>query len=214
MLVSEKTIERLCLYRRFLRELRSQGTLFAYSHELAKMAGLTAAQVRRDIMAIGYYGSPVRGYEVEKLSESISAFLDGSDDHGVALVGVGNLGRAILSYLNRRNSRLQVAAVFDTNPEKINRVVLSCRCYALENFTSVVQEKNIHTIILTVPAEEAQAVAEMAVKSGVNGILNFAPVHLNVPEAVFVENIDMAIVLEKVTYYAQQDGRERKDSVG
>lgn len=211
MLVSEKTIERLCLYRRFLRELRVQRTTYAYSHQLAKMAGLTAAQVRRDIMAIGYYGSPVRGYEVEKLLESISDFLDGPDSLGVALIGVGNLGRSILAYLNRRNSRLNVTAAFDTNPEKIHRVIVSCHCFPLEDYARVVREKNIHSTIIAVPAEQAQAVADLIVKSGVKGILNFAPVHLSVPEDVFVENIDMAIALEKVTYFAQQDNKARAE---
>jgi len=209
MLVSEKTIERLCLYRRFLRELRVQKTAYAYSHQLAKMAGLTAAQVRRDMMAIGYQGSPVRGYEVEKLLESIADFLDGPDAQGVALIGVGNLGRAILAYLNRRDSRLNVVAAFDLNPEKINRVIAGCHCFSLEEYPQVVREKNIHSTIIAVPAEQAQAVADLIVKSGVKGILNFAPAYLSVPEDVFVENIDMAIALEKVTYFAQQDNKAK-----
>jgi redox-sensing transcriptional repressor len=209
VLVSEKTIERLCLYRRFLRELRTQKTAYAYSHQLARMAGLTAAQVRRDIMAIGYQGSPARGYEVGKLSESISDFLDGPGAQGVALIGVGNLGRSILAYLNRRDSRLNVVAAFDLNPEKIDRVIAGCHCFSLEEYSQVVRQKNIHSTIIAVPAEQAQRVADLIVKSGVKGILNFAPVYLSVPEDIFVENIDMAIALEKVTYFAQQDNKAR-----
>jgi len=201
---SERTIGRLSLYRRLLRELESAGVNNIYSQELARMAGVTAAQVRRDIMAIGYSGSPARGYDVHALGESIGDYLDAPGGQGVALVGIGNLGRAIMAFFSGRRPRLAIVAAFDADPYKVNRVIHGCRCYPAEEIGQVVREQNITVGIITVPASEAQNVAETLVRAGVRGILNFAPVPLRVPAGVYVEQIDMTMALEKVAFFARQ----------
>lgn len=199
-----KTVGRLSLYRRLLGGLMANGVRNVYSHELAKMAGVTAAQVRRDMMAVGYSGSPTRGYDVRALADSIGDFLDAPEGQGVALVGIGNLGRAIMAYFTGRRPRLSIIAAFDNDPAKINRVIHGCRCYSLGELAEVIRANKISLAIVTVPSGEAQGVADALVRAGVTGILNFAPVPIRVPPGVYVEDIDMTMTLEKVAYFARQ----------
>jgi redox-sensing transcriptional repressor len=203
-IVSDKTIGRLSLYRRLLNGLLADGVSHVFSHQLATMAGGTAAQVRRDMMSVGYSGSPKRGYAVRELINSIGAFLDAPQAEGVALVGVGNLGRAILAYFSGRRPNLAIVAAFDADPYKVNRVIHGCRCFPMQDLPKIVQEMQIRTGIIAVPAAEAQAVAEELIRAGVRGLLNFAPVRLHVPRGVHTEDIDMTMSLEKVAYFARQ----------
>jgi redox-sensing transcriptional repressor len=203
--ISQRTIARLSLYRRLLQEVAAKGTKNIYSHQMAAIAGTTAAQVRRDWMVIGYTGSPAHGYEVSDLIDAIGKFLDSAIEQKVALVGIGNLGRAVLVYFTGRRPKLSIAAAFDTDPHKVNRVIHGCRCYPMEELKDVVTESQIRVAIIAVPAAEAQHVAESLIAAGIKGILNFAPVPLYVPAGVFVENIDLTMSLEKVAYFARQN---------
>jgi len=208
-MISPKSIGRLSLYRRILNVLQGEGVRNVYSHQLAALAGCTAAQVRRDLMLVGYRGSAIHGYEVARLIESLREFLDAPGGQGAALVGVGNLGKAILSYFAGRRPNLRIVAAFDSDPYKANRVIHGCRCYAMENLQEVCRSQGIGLAIITVPAQAAQAVADALVKSGVRGILNFAPVRLRAPPHVHVEDIDMIVSLEKAAYFARPH-RERQ----
>ncbi|MBN1845714.1 MAG: redox-sensing transcriptional repressor Rex [Sedimentisphaerales bacterium] len=203
-MVREKTIGRLSLYRRLLTELQGEGPKSVYSHQLAARAGVSAAQIRRDFMILGYSGSPAQGYEVAKLLDSITHFLDAPESQGAILVGVGNLGRALLAYFGTGRARLRIEAACDNDPKKIQRVIHGCHCYAMVEMPEVIRRQSIRTAIITVPAPEAQAVANDLIEAGIRGILNFAPVRLHVPEGVFVENMDMAVALEKVAFFARQ----------
>ena len=204
-MTSDKTIGRLSLYRRLLSGLLSDGVANTFSHQLASLAGVTAAQVRRDLMAIGYSGTTKRGYEVPELIDSIAQFLDSAQGQSVALVGVGNLGRAILSYFSGRRPHLSIVAAFDNDPYKINRVIHGCHCYSLEDLPEVVRKNNIHVGIITVPAAVAQSCTDSLVGAGVRGLLNFAPIRLRVPPSIYVEDIDMTMSLEKVAYFARKE---------
>lgn len=208
---SDKTIGRLSLYRRLLNRLQSEGAGNTFSHQLASLAGVTAAQVRRDLMAIGYSGTTKRGYEVPELIESIGQFLDAARGQGAALIGVGNLGRAILSYFTGRRPNLAIVAAFDSDPYKVDRVIHGCRCYSLEDMSAVVKANDIRVGIITVPAAVAQSVADMLVAAGVRGILNFAPIRLRVPHHTYVEDIDMTMSLEKVAYFARKGSSEHSE---
>lgn len=203
-MTSDKTIGRLSLYRRLLHGLMADGVVNTFSHRLAHLAGVTPAQVRRDLMAIGYSGTTKRGYEVPELVESIGQFLDVANGQGVALVGVGNLGRAILTYFAGRRPNLAIVAAFDTDPYKVNRVIHGCHCYGMDDLGRVVRDQDIKVAILTVPAGVAQPVADTLVSAGVRGILNFAPARLRVPPHTYVEDIDMTVTLEKVAYFARK----------
>ena len=200
----------MSLYRRLLNELSAAGRQSIYSHQLAALAGGTAAQVRRDMMSIGYTGSPTRGYDVQELIESIGLFLDSPKGQGAALVGIGNLGRAIMSYFAGRRPKLSIVAAFDVDPAKVNRVILGCRCYPLEQLGEIIASLNISVGVITVPASTAQDIADRMVWAGVRGILNFAPVPLRVPPETYVEDIDMTMSLEKVAYFARLNALDKE----
>lgn len=202
--VSEKTVGRLSFYRRLLNRIAARESGSVFSHELARMAGGTAAQVRRDLMPLGSVGSPTKGYDVRDLTERIGGFLDAPKPEGVALVGVGNLGRAVLAYFSGRRPRLSIVAAFDTDAAKYDRVIHGCRVHPAGALGAVIGKEGIRIAILSVPAADAQRVADALVRAGVRGILNFAPVPLRVPPEVFVDDIDMTMSLEKVAYFARQ----------
>jgi len=207
---SHRNIGRLSLYRRLLYGLTQTGTKYVHSHELAGLAEVTAAQVRRDLMAVGCCGTPRRGYDVEHLIQSISELLDAPTAQGVALVGIGNLGRALLAYFSGKRPKLVISAAFDVEPAKVNRVMYGCHCYPAKKLDTVIQNNGIRVAIVTVPAFEAQGVADILVRGGVRGILNFAPVRLHVPRNVFVEDMDMTMSLEKVAYCARGENKRKK----
>jgi redox-sensing transcriptional repressor len=203
---SEPTIERLSVYLRLLRRFAEEGRENVYSHELAARAGATATQVRRDIMATGFSGSPTRGYSTDGLADAIEEFLDGPSGAKVVVLGVGNLGRAILGYVGYRRARLSIVAAFDRDPEVVGRVIQGIRCYGLEELPAVVKEHGACVAVLTVPTSEAQKAADAVVAAGVRGILNFAPVRLRVPATVYVEDLDVTGTLDKVAYFARLCG--------
>lgn len=213
--ISAKTVGRLSLYRRLLTNRRQQqGDRHVYSHELADMASVTAAQVRRDIMAVGYSGSKSRGYEIETLLARINAFLDSPRPQRVALVGVGNLGRAVLAFFSGRRPNLKIVAAFDKDPHKIGRVIMGCRCFAIDDLEAVVSETGIWSAIIAVPAGDAQDVADRLVRADVRGILNFAPIPLHLPPATYVEDIDFTMSLDKVAYFSRRNGHVVRQAAG
>jgi len=205
------TIGRLSLYRRLLQEQLAQGNRQVYSHQLARLAVSTPSQVRRDLMTIGFSGSPRRGYAIGELVSNIEGLLARSIETSVALVGVGNLGRAILAYYANRQP-VRFAAAFDRAPEKTGRILHGCRCYPVSEMAEVIAREQIHVGVIAVPAAEAQGVAYQLVLAGVRGILNFAPVRLHVPAGLYVEHVDLMMALDKVAYYAHQQVEQQDSS--
>ncbi len=198
-----KTIERLSLYGRLLERMMQQGHTHIYSHELASLSKATPAQVRRDLMEIGHSGNPRKGYNIGQLQVEISSVLVEPDGQKIALVGIGNLGRAILTYFRARRPRLSIAAAFDFDPDKINRVISGCRSYHTDRISEVVRTEGIGIGIVTVPAISAQKVADMLVDAGIKSIVNWAPVPLYVPPGIFLENRDITMSIEKAAYFAK-----------
>jgi redox-sensing transcriptional repressor len=213
--IPEKTIGRLSLYRRILGRLLTERRSHLHSHDLASLSGSTAAQVRRDLMTIGYSGSPARGYDVQGLIRLIDEMLDGPEVMPIGLVGVGNLGRAVLTYFSGRRPNLKIVAAFDDDPDKVGRLVGGCPVHRVSEVERVVREERIRIGVVAVPAEVAQKVADLLVAGGVRGILNFAPVALRVPRNVHVEDQDLTMSMDKVAYYARTgpvgDQEERRD---
>jgi len=208
--VSIRSIERLSIYRRALLQQRDELGPSVYSHELAHACQLTAAQVRRDLMAIGYSGNPNSGYDVKRLLTSLGTFLDSPEGQAVAIVGMGYLGRAIAAYLTSWSRSIRLAAAFDVDPEKIGVDFVGVRCHPIAEMARVFADKHIEIAIITVPSEQAQLVAEQLVAAGITGILNFAPVILRLDERIFVENIDMTVSLEKVGFFARGNQRVKR----
>jgi redox-sensing transcriptional repressor len=200
--IPSNTIARLSLYRRLLLDLAASGLRQVYSHQLAAHAVSTSAQVRRDLMTIGFSGSPRRGYAIPDLVEAINTVLARSIETSVALVGVGNLGRAILAYYASRNPWVRFTAAFDADPDKAGRVIHGCRVHPMDQLDAVLGREDIRAAVLAVPATQAQSVADRLVLGGIRSFLNFAPVRLHLPTGCFVDNMDMSTALDRVAYYA------------
>jgi redox-sensing transcriptional repressor len=205
--VPHRTVGRLTLYWRTLRDLGAEGPTSVYSHFLASKSRVTPAQVRRDLMVLGHSGTPARGYDVQRLREHIEAFLFPAIEQKVAVAGVGNIGRALLKFFIGRRPTLRIVASFEANPEKYDRLIQGCPCYSIDKAEGVIRELGITVGIIAVPDKEAQYVADAFVAAGISGILNFARTPLNVPADVYVEDIDLAMSLDKVAYFARQSDR-------
>lgn len=199
-----RTIGRLSRYWRTLRDLAAEGQTHIYSHVLAAKASVTAAQVRRDLMVLGYTGTPARGYDVNKLREHIEAFVFPSSEQRAAIAGVGNIGLALLKFFTGRRPSLRIAASFEVNPEKFDRLIYGCRCYSIEDAARIIEEQDITVGIIAVPDREAQYVADKFVEAGIRGFLNFARTPLQVPPGIYVEEIDLAMSMDRVAYFARQ----------
>jgi redox-sensing transcriptional repressor len=211
-MVSRRTVQRLSRYRRLLSDLQKTGTTSIYSHQLAHLAGVSAAQVRRDFMVIGYSGSPNRGYQLDTCLASIENLLDGTTRQDVALVGLGRLGHSVLAHFAGRRPLLRIAAGFDTNPALIGTSVEGCPVHSMADLERVVRQKGIRAAILAVPPETAQAAADALVRSGVRSIVDFTAVGLRLPENVFVRHMDITSALETAAFFARQEGDARPDA--
>jgi len=202
--VPYRTIGRLTLYWRILRDLASEGETYIYSHDLASRSRVTATQARRDLMVVGYSGTPARGYDVKKLRDHIEAFVFPAEEQRAIIAGVGNIGRALLKFFLGRRPTLKIVASLETNPDKFGRLIHGCPCYSIENAGSVIREQCITVGIIAVPDKEAQYVSDVYVEGGIRGILNFARTALHVPSGVYVEDIDLAMSMDRVAYFARQ----------
>ncbi|HAN18732.1 MAG: DNA-binding protein [Bacteroidetes bacterium GWC2_33_15] len=200
----EKTIGRLSEYRRTLLICLAKGKTHIFSHELANLHHITAVQVRRDIMLIGYSTTLKKGYDVKALIDVIAQIIDTDEGLNAAVIGAGNLGRAIITYFNGKRTKLRIAASFDVDTEKANRVIAGVKCYPMTDLNKIVKELNIRIGIITVPPEDAVSVAENLVNSGIKGILNYTSTPLSVPQNVYLEEYDMITSLEKVAYFVKQ----------
>ena len=200
-----KTVERLSQYRRALLLILSKEKTHVFSHEIAQMLHITPVQVRRDLMLIGYSGNLRKGYDIKELIELIGKIIDTDKGQTVAVVGLGNLGKAIISYFRGKRTKLAIVAAFDVNADKIDRVYNGVPCYHVDLLQEIVKKENISVGIITVPAEQAAAIAESLVLSGIKGILNFTPKPLNVSPYVYLEEYDMITSLEKVAFFAKKN---------
>jgi redox-sensing transcriptional repressor len=200
-----KTVERLSEYRRTLLTCLDEKRNFIFSHDLASRLHITAVQVRRDLMLIGYSSLHRKGYDVKELIDKISSIIDSDEGMNVAIIGIGNLGRAVAGYFKGKRSKLNLVASFDNDPQKINRVISGVKCYPYDEMERIIGELKIQITILTVPADFAKEIAEEAVRYGIKGILNFTTIPLNVPSGVFLEEYDMITSIEKVAYFVKEN---------
>ncbi|MHB2149730.1 redox-sensing transcriptional repressor Rex [Calditrichota bacterium LG25] len=199
----EKTVERTILYKRLLLNLQKSGQQTVFSYQLAQLAGNSAEQVRRDLMQIGFSGNPKKGYVIKDMLNAIEAVLNNPFRQPIILIGVGNLGKAILSYFTYQQPHINIVAAFDRDPNKVDRVIAGCRCYSTDAMEEIIARENVRLAILTVPASHAQEITDRLVYLGIKGILNFAPVPLKVPDTVICEQLDIMLQLEKLAFLTQ-----------
>ncbi len=203
MTLPERTVERLSEYRRSLLQCLEEGKTHIFSHELAGLHHNTAVQVRRDIMFIGYTSMQRKGYDVRELIDVIGDILDSGKGLNVAVIGIGNLGRAVTTYFVGKRSKLNIIATFDVDTTKIDRVISGVKCYPINRMKEIVEANNISIAIVTVPADSAAEVTAQLVEAGIMGLMNFTTVPLNVPDEVYLDEYDMITSLEKVAYFVK-----------
>ncbi|MDD5044480.1 MAG: redox-sensing transcriptional repressor Rex [Candidatus Omnitrophica bacterium] len=197
-----QAIPRLSLYYRVL--LGYKTSEFIRSSELARLTGFSAAVVRRDLAYFGQFGIPGRGYNIAQLKESILKILGIDTEWKIALVGVGNLGSALISYKGFTKHGFKIVCGFDVNPSKLNKKKADVPIKHMRDLAKYVREKAIKIAIIAVPALNCQEAVDKLVKAGVRGILNFAPFRPKAPAGIEVLNVDLSIELEKLAYFLNQ----------
>jgi redox-sensing transcriptional repressor len=200
-----KTVERLSEYRRTLLECLNEKRNFIFSHDLAARLHITAVQVRRDLMLIGYSSVLMKGYDVRELIDTISKIIDSEESMNVAIIGIGNLGRAVAGYFKGKRSKLNLVASFDNDLQKINKVISGVKCYPYNDIEHLMKELDVRIAILTVPPDFAKEITEELVRYGIKGILNFTTIPLNVPSGIYLEEYDMITSIEKVAYFVKEN---------
>ena len=193
-------VHRLSFYLRQLEAFRQAERHTISSRQLGEALGYTDAQVRKDLAYFGQFGRPGIGYRVEDLITQLRKILGTDKVWSVLLVGAGNLGRALMAYRGFLRKGFQLTAVFDTDPSKRGQSFGDLQILPMTDLATVAARAGVRLAIMAVPAEAAQGVADQLVAADVRGILNFAPVALNVPATVAVQSVDLAVSLEQLAY--------------
>lgn len=199
--IPRATAKRLPLYYRYLNILHDGGKDRVSSNELAKAIHVDSATIRRDFSYFGALGKRGYGYDVDDLIEFFKNILHQDRLTNVALIGVGNLGHALLNFNFHQDSNIRISAAFDTNPKNINTIQGGVPIYPMDQIVAQLKEQQISVVILTVPSNVAQEVANQVAQAGVNGILNFTSIRLNVPAGIRVHNVDLTNELQTLIYF-------------
>lgn len=201
--IPEATVARLPVYLRSLAELIEEKIPTVSSEQLAEMAGVNAAKVRKDLSYLGSYGTRGVGYEVEYLAFQMSRELGLTHDWPVAIVGAGNLGQALANYGGFSERGFPVAALIETDLSKVGDVVHGVTVHHIDDLPALAAEKGIAIGIIATPAAAAQEVADRLAEAGIGSILNFAPAVISVPEGASLRKVDLALELQILSFYQQ-----------
>jgi redox-sensing transcriptional repressor len=202
--ISETTVRRLSLYLRILEEVGRGGTDTISSEELAERAGTTAAQVRKDLSLFGSFGKRGLGYAVSQLADGLREILGLNRGWRVALVGAGRIGSALFEYPGFRKRGFEIVAVLDADPRKLGADWAGIQVRDISELERVLRSERIDIVILALPAEAVPEVLNRVVAAGVRGILNFAPMQLRVPPEVVVQDVNMVMELEALSFALSQ----------
>lgn len=198
------SVRRLSLYLRELESLQNEEYDTIASGQLAEILGLTAAQVRKDLTYLGQFGRTGVGYEIPTLVKRLRKTLGADKTSKTLIVGVGNIGRAIATYSGFIDKQFELVALFDSDPKKIGKKIGrkadAISILPLKRLKPTIQKHKIRMAILTVPANDAQDVADRLIKAGIRGILNFAPIHIEAPDNVKIRSLDVATELEQLNF--------------
>ncbi len=203
--ISEAVVRRLPMYLRYLNELLQSGVSTVSSQDLGKRLELNPAQIRKDLAYFGEFGKKGIGYDVAYLVEKIRGILKLDQEIRVGLVGAGNLGHALCNYNVYLKDNMRIAAVFDASPKRVGERINQLIVQPMNELVGTVKAQDIQIGIITVPAAEAQNVADQFVEAGVKGILNFAPAILRVPPNIRIHYADFTIELQSLAYYLNRN---------
>ncbi len=205
--IPEATVSRLSVYSRFLEEVEKRGITSISSGEIAEGIGGTPAQVRKDLAYFGEFGTRGVGYNVHSLNEQMVKILGLGKTWKVILVGAGNLGSALSQYKGFRDRGFDIIAVFDNDLKKVGLMLNGIAIYPISQIADFINEHDVRIAIIAVPAAYAQDVADTMVDTKIQGILNFAPVVLTVPEEIETRNVDLAVNLEVLSFNIESNQR-------
>jgi len=194
-------VRRLSIYARTLSDLENRGRETVSSEELGLDANIPSTQVRKDLAYFGQFGTRGKGYSVKELNRKLREILGLDRSWNVALVGAGNLGKALFSYPGFRRQGFHIVAVFDNDPAKIDKEWKGLKIQHIKKLPEIVKEKKISIGIIAVPSSAAQEVAETMCRAGIKAILNFAPKRLFLPPECKQGTVDLAIELENLSYF-------------
>ncbi|WP_448336385.1 redox-sensing transcriptional repressor Rex [Bellilinea sp.] len=201
--VPDIVVGRLPRYLQALEHMHREGIKTTSSQELGEAIGISAAQIRKDLSQFGEFGKQGTGYSVAYLVEQLQMILRLNRIWDLALVGMGDLGNALARYQGFAEHGFRITAAFDNDPEKIGKKIAGLVIQDSREMKRIIPQLGIKIAMLTVPAAVAQTVAEELVKAGIRAILNYAPISLNLPIGIHVENIDPIIKLQHMTYYLE-----------
>ncbi len=199
--IPDIVIGRLPLYLRALRRLRQEGKQVTSSHELGKRLDISSAQIRKDLSHFGGFGKQGTGYQIDFLIEKLRDVLKINQEWLVVVIGAGNLGSAISHYRGFQDRGFRIAHLFDVSPDVIGQRIGNFVVRPLGKLADTIREEGIKIAMLAVPAEQAQSVADQVVEAGIEAILNYAPININVPDKVQIQYIDPVTHLQRMTYY-------------
>lgn len=199
--IPKATAKRLPLYYRYLKFLFDSGKTKVSSTELSEAVKVDSATIRRDFSYFGELGKRGYGYDVESLMNFFAKTLNEDKLTNVALIGVGNLGHALLNYKFHQSDSIRISAAFDVNQDIVGHILEGVPVYSANDMVDQVREQHIEVAILTVPTAVAQENAELLVEAGVKGIMNFTPVRLNVPDSVQIQNVDLTNEMQTLIYF-------------
>lgn len=201
--IPEATVARLPRYLQALVDAAERGEATISSDDLAQAAGLNSAIVRKDVSFLGTAGTRGVGYAVPDLATEISAILGITVDRPVVIVGIGNLGRALASYGGFPRRGFETVALVDADPAVVGTEVGEHVVESTDQLEAIVRERKVQLAVLATPAKHTQAAADQLVGCGVRGLLNFAPVRLEVPDDVTVRTVDLSTELQLLSFYQQ-----------
>lgn len=204
--IAPSTVRRLSVYLRFLDDCHARGILTVSSNELARLAGTTSAQVRKDLSFFGSFGTRGLGYAVPELITAVRAILGLGRHWRVVIAGAGKIGLALAQYGAFRQRGFHVVAMYDVDPAKIGTTVNGLPVRDIAQLTRDAAHEHPDIAVITVPADVAQATADLVIRAGIRGILNFAPAQLRVAAGVTVQNVNMATELEVLSYALAHGG--------
>ena len=201
--IPDIVVGRLPLYLRTLQHMAQDGRLLTSSQELGERLGISAAQIRKDLSQFGEFGKQGTGYQIEYLIKNLREILHINQEWDLVVVGAGDIGSAVARYRGFANRGFKVVMVFDSDPDKIGTQVGDFTVRDSSDLVEAVRKAGVKVAMLTVPVAQAQEVANRLIEAGICAILNYAPINLNVPPGVFVQYIDPAIHLQRMTYYLE-----------
>jgi redox-sensing transcriptional repressor len=199
--IPDIVVGRLPIYLRELSFLAAEGVAVTSSFDLAKRLGVSAAQIRKDLSHFGEFGKQGTGYNVGYLRDQLRRILKVDHEWPIALIGIGDLGRALAHYGGFVNRGFRIAALFDNDPAKIGQRVGDLEIMSPDRLADIVREYGIRVAMIAAPAAQAQKIAETCIAAGIQAILNYASVTLSVPDGVRVQNLDPVAHLQRMTHY-------------